>query len=116
MSLVRTVEGAKQAARALVDKGVGTVIVTLGDQGAVLVSQGLETVVDPVVVDAVDTTGAGDAFNGGLVTALAEGRDIVEAARFGNVVGALSVTKRGTAPSMPFRRDIDAFVQRLATS
>ena len=113
VSHVQTIEGAKQAARALVAKGVGAAIITLGDRGAVLVSKDLETVVDPVVVEAVDTTGAGDAFNGGLVTALAEGRDLAEAAWFGNVVGALSVTKRGTAPAMPYRRQIDAFMQHL---
>jgi ribokinase len=62
-------------------------------------------------VKAVDTTGAGDAFNGGFVTALSEGKDIFEAARFGNIVGALSVTKVGTAPAMPYRAEIDAFVQ-----
>ena len=113
---VQTIEGAKQAATALIKRGVGAVIVTLGDKGAVLVSEELETVIDPVVVDAIDTTGAGDAFNGALVTALAEGRDLAEAAWFGNVVGALSVTKRGTAPAMPYRRDIDAFTQRISSN
>jgi len=107
---VQTVDGAKQAARALLERGVGAAIVTLGDKGAVLVSKDVETVIDPVVVDAIDTTGAGDAFNGGLVTALAEGQELAEAAWFGNVVGALSVTKRGTAPAMPYRREIDAFI------
>jgi len=62
-------------------------------------------------VKAIDTTGAGDAFNGGFVTALSEGKDIFEAARFGNAVGALSVTKIGTAPAMPHRSDIDRFMR-----
>ena len=67
----------------------------------------MEYVIDPIKVKVVDTTGAGDAFNGGLATALAEGLDIVEAVRFANATGALSVTKLGTAPSMPHRKDIE---------
>jgi ribokinase len=59
-------------------------------------------------VQAVDSTGAGDAFNGALATALAEGLDIKSAARFASVAAGLSVTKLGTAPAMPFRKEIDA--------
>ena len=62
-------------------------------------------------VDAIDTTGAGDAFNGGFVMALSEGRDLFEALRYGNATGALSVTKKGTAPSMPSRGEIDRMVE-----
>ena len=56
----------------------------------------------------VETTGAGDAFNGGLAIALAEGLDIVAATRFGCVVAGISVTRPGTAPSMPSRAEVDA--------
>ncbi|NVM05083.1 MAG: ribokinase, partial [Candidatus Helarchaeota archaeon] len=56
---------------------------------------------------------AGDAYNGGLAAAIAEGKDIIEAARFANVVGALSVTKIGTAPAMPFREDIENFLKNI---
>ena len=62
-------------------------------------------------VNAVDTTGAGDAFNGGFVMALSEGKDLFEALRYGNATGALSVTKLGTAPAMPTRAEIDAMVR-----
>ena len=62
-------------------------------------------------VKAIDTTGAGDAYNGGFVTALSEGRDLFEAARYGNATGALSVTKLGTAPAMPTREEIDRLVR-----
>ena len=62
-------------------------------------------------VNAIDTTGAGDAFNGGLVTALAEGKDLFEAARFANALAALSVQKIGTTPSMPIRSEIEAFLE-----
>ena len=68
-------------------------------------------VVSPIKVEAVDTTGAGDAFNGGLLAALAEGKDIWEAVRFANGLAALSVQKLGTTPSMPSREEIDAFLQ-----
>jgi ribokinase len=60
----------------------------------------------------VDTTGAGDAFLGGLLTALSEGCDLFEALRFGNATGALSVTKKGTAPAMPHRSEIDALMKK----
>ena len=63
-------------------------------------------------VNAIDTTGAGDAFNGGLVTALSEGKDLWEAAIFASAVAALSVQKIGTTPSMPTREEIDAFLEK----
>lgn len=62
-------------------------------------------------VKVVDTTGAGDAFNGGLVTAMAEGKDIFEAAAFANALASISVTRMGTAPSMPTRQEIDQFIE-----
>ena len=61
-------------------------------------------------VNAVDTTGAGDAFNGGLLAALAEGKTLPEAARFANALAAISVQRIGTTPSMPTREEIDAFL------
>ena len=63
-------------------------------------------------VEAVDTTGAGDAFNGGLAVALAEGMALEEALRFANAAAALSVTKPGAAPSTPYRADVDALRAR----
>ena len=62
-------------------------------------------------VDAIDSTGAGDAFNGGFLMALSEGKDLFTALRYGNATGALSVTKLGTAPAMPHRAEIDAMVK-----
>jgi len=58
----------------------------------------------------LDTTGAGDAFNGGFAVALAEGRPPVEAARFGCAVAGISVTRHGTAPSMPSREEVEALL------
>ncbi|WP_244464332.1 PfkB family carbohydrate kinase, partial [Bradyrhizobium japonicum] len=63
-------------------------------------------------VNAVDTTGAGDAFNGGFAHALAEGKTILQAIRYANAVAALSVTKVGTAPAMPAREEVAQLLQK----
>jgi ribokinase len=109
---VVTMDDARRAAEVFQKKGVEEVVITMGAQGAYVRSGSRELIVPRLNVEAIDTTGAGDAFNGGLVTALAEGKDLFAAAEFANVVGALSVTKKGTAPAMPFRKDIDAFMQK----
>lgn len=67
-------------------------------------------------VKVVDTVGAGDAFCAGFAVALAEGKSIEAALAFANAVGALSVTKPGAANSMPYRRDVDAFLNRIESS
>ncbi|WLR51663.1 ribokinase [Bacillus tianshenii] len=97
----------EQAAKWLCKKGVQYVVVTLGKKGALLVSEEKTEHFQANLVDAIDTTGAGDAFNGGLVTALAEGKSIEAAIEFANVVASLSVQKYGTAPSMPYRSDLN---------
>lgn len=106
---INTAEDAKKAAEMLMGKGAENVIITLGSKGAIVVTKDKTEFIEPYKVKVVDTTGAGDAFNGGLATAIAEGKDIFEAARFANIVGALSVTKIGTAPAMPYRNEIDEF-------
>ena len=105
---IKTEADARCAARAFFQKGVKQVVITLGGMGA-FASDGERSLLLPrLTVNAVDTTGAGDAFNGGFVTALSEGRGLFDALRMGNVTGALSVTKAGAAPSMPSRAQIDA--------
>jgi len=102
---------AKKAADYFFAKGVGAVIITLGSKG-VFVSNGKRAkILTAPKVKVVDTTGAGDAFNGGLVTAMAEGKDIFEAAAFANALASISVTRMGTAPSMPTRQEIDQFIE-----
>ena len=71
-----------------------------------------EEIVDAFKVKAIDTTGAGDAFNGGFLCALSEGKDIWEAARFANALAALSVQKIGTTVSMPTREEIEQFLEQ----
>jgi ribokinase len=103
----------ERAADALLARGAGAVVVTLGAQGALVKTPAIREHV--AAVDAgpvVETTGAGDAFNGGFVVALAEGRDIVEAVRFGCAVAGISVTRPGTADSMPRRDEVDALMRR----
>jgi ribokinase len=93
--------------------GVPTVIVTLGAKGVFVSQDSGATLIPALKVKVVDTTGAGDAFCGGFAAGLVKfNGDILAAARFGNVVAALSVTKFGTAPSMPTARAIAAFLRR----
>lgn len=100
-------EAAVQAAQVLHQKGIPHVVITLGNRG-VFVSSGSEHRILPVFpVDAVDTTGAGDAFNGGFLAGLAEGMDIWQAARFASAVAGISVTRLGTAMSMPTREEVE---------
>jgi ribokinase len=105
--------GAEEAARALVKRGVETVILTLGSRGAFVFESGLGQMVPGFKVEAVDTTAAGDVFNGTLAVGLAEGVSLVEAVRFANAAAALSVTRLGAQPSAPTRSDIETFLTKV---
>jgi ribokinase len=98
---------ANRAADALLAKGVGTVILTLGEAGAFVASRGVRALVPGFAVKAVDTTAAGDIFNGALAVALIEGRELLDAVRFANAAAALSVTKLGAQSSAPTRAQIE---------
>ena len=109
---VETVAQAEMAAWTLMGRGARNVLVTLGAQGVLVCEAGAAAVVVPAC-DAgtvVETTGAGDAFCGGFAAALSEGRTVLEAARFGCATAGISVTRAGTAPSMPRRSEIDAML------
>lgn len=106
---VTGLESAEEAARKLMERGAKRVVITLGGNGSLIVTDKLVKHVKSRKVKVVDTTGAGDAFNGGFVVALAEGKDIVEAAEFASIVGALSVTKLGTAIALPTREEVENF-------
>ncbi len=95
------------AARTLLTRADQKAVVTLGAQGAQIVSGEENAIIPTYAVDVVDTTGAGDAFNAGLAVALAEGKPLPEAVRFANAAAALSVTKSGAAPSTPYRATVD---------
>jgi len=110
---VASTADAERAADALLARGARNVVVTLGGQGALVKNANLAEHVS--AFDAgpvVETTGAGDAFNAGFAVGLAEGMDIVVAARFACAVAGISVTRLGTAPSMPRRSEVDALLKR----
>ncbi|TQI78019.1 ribokinase [Serratia fonticola] len=105
-------EDAARAANALHDKGIGQVIITLGSRGVWLSENGNGKLVPGFKVQAVDTIAAGDTFNGALVTALLEGKEMDDAVRFAHAAAAIAVTRPGAQPSVPWREEIDAFLQQ----
>jgi ribokinase len=107
--VVDSLKAAQAAATRLIAMGAGKVIITLGAQGSLFADgQRFEHFPAPEV-KAVDTTAAGDTFVGGFAAALAEGKDEVQAIRFGQVAAALSVTRAGAQPSIPALSDVQAF-------
>jgi ribokinase len=109
-----TVDGvttARQAATFLHQMGAKNVVITLGNQGAFCSTGDENYWVKPISVRVVDTVAAGDAFNGALAAALASGKSLKEAVQWGNIAGALAVTKPGAQPSLPSR---DSFMKMLA--
>jgi ribokinase len=103
---------AARAADALLDRGVHNVAITMGSRGAFVAGPGVRQMIPGFKVKAIDATGAGDVFNGALVVALAEGRPLLEAARFGCAAAAISVTRLGAQPSAPTRRAINALLAK----
>lgn len=110
---VRGEADARRAAADLTRRGVGTVIITLGSKGAFVMGEDFTGSVPGFPVDAVDTTAAGDVFNGALAVALGEGRPLVQAVRFANAAAAISVTRLGAQPSAPTRAEIEARLDQL---
>ena len=99
----------EEIAQRLLARGVKNVVMTLGSQGAMLANADGCTCVAGNKVDVVDSTGAGDTFSAALAVALSEGASLTDAVRFANAAGALSVTKYGVIPSLPYRKDVDTF-------
>jgi ribokinase len=110
---VTDVSDARRAGEFFLKKGARAALITLGEAG-VLYQDGARSVLIPAfrAGAVVETAGAGDAFNGGFAAALAEGADPVEAARFGCAVAGISVTRAGTAPSMPKREEVTELLAR----
>lgn len=99
-------QSALKAANLLHDKGVETVIITMGAAGAFLLADGKHDIISAPRVEPVDTTAAGDTFNGALVVALSEGKSIRESIAFANQAAAISVTRIGAQSSVPYRKEI----------
>jgi len=101
-------DDAAKAASVLFSKGVKNVIVTMGSAGSLVCTPGGNVMVPARKVNAVDTTAAGDVYNGALLTALTEGKSLVEAAEFATRASAISVTRVGAQTSVPFRRELES--------
>ena len=105
-------DDAARAALALHEKGIGTVIITLGSRGVWASVNGEGRRVPGFKVKAIDTIAAGDTFNGALVTALLEGKAMDDAIRFAHAAAAIAVTRKGAQPSVPWRKEIDKFLSQ----
>lgn len=102
----------EEVAHDLIRAGVRQVVMTLGEKGALLVTGSSSTHIPAVRMSAVDTTGAGDAFNAGLATALAYGENLQSAVEFAVITGGISVTKEGVIPSLPRREEVVEFCRQ----
>lgn len=112
---VGNVADADKSAERLFAKGLKGVVLKRGGDGAyVAVAGGKAEWVKPFEVEAIDTVGAGDCFNGAFAVALLEGKDPWTAARFANAAAAISVTRRGAQASMPSRSEVDEFLKKNA--
>lgn len=107
--VVNDVSSAQKAAQFFIDKGVQNVIITLGKEGALWCDKNKCQLVSSPRVTAVDTTAAGDVFNGALAVAMGEGKEIENAVAFANYAAALSVTKLGAQASAPHRNEVETF-------
>ena len=105
-------EELEKAAHRLLGLGVGKVICKAGAEGAYLFGKNEFHHFSAFPIDPVDTTAAGDAFNGALAVALAEGKDIEEAVHFANAAGALAATRPGAQPSLPTRQEVEALLRK----
>lgn len=104
---------AEKAAKVLMELGIETVIITLGSKGAFVLSESFNGMVPAFSVKVIDTTAAGDVFNGALAVGLSEGKDIRDSVIFASAAAALSVTKMGAQTSVHKREEIDKFIHNF---
>ena len=108
-----TLDGAESAGKKLISMGVKKVVITLGEKGAIIIRDGFVDFVPAYnIKDAVDPSGAGDAFMGGLAVALAKGMDLKDATKYGNLIGGLSTRKQGAMPSLPSLQEVENYLYR----
>jgi ribokinase len=113
---VNDIPSAEHAAQTLLERGIQTVIVTLGANGALIVNKESTKHIPSFKVDVVDTTAAGDAFIGGFASALLQNKSMEEAVRYGCACGALAATKFGAQPSLPTKAEAEKFLDQSARS
>jgi len=109
---ISTDDDAARAAAVLHDKGISNVLITLGSRGVWLSDNRQGQRIEGFRVKAVDTIAAGDTFNGALITALLEQQPMAKAVRFAHAAAAIAVTRHGAQPSVPWREEIDSFLQQ----
>lgn len=109
-------EDPEKLARELVQRGVKTVVMTLGDRGALIVTASSSQAIPAIEVNSVDSTGAGDAFNAGLATALAFAETIESAVEFAVIAGGLAVTRDGVIPALPTSSQVVSFCRQAGLS
>ncbi len=100
------VDSAEKAARCLKEQGVERVVITMGEMGAFVLDDQVATFVKTQNVNVVDTTAAGDSFNGALAVALSEGKNLISAVKFANAAAAITVTRLGAQTALPFRNEL----------
>ncbi len=103
---IETAEDIKRGARKMIERGVKAVIVTLGEEGCMLVTEECEEFFETIKMRALDTTAAGDSFTAAFAVALSEGKDCADAIRFGQKASAVTVTRKGAQTSMPDRKEV----------
>ena len=106
----------RTAAEKLLALGAKNLIITMGSRGAMLFEQNTESNISAFPVHVVDTTAAGDCFVGALAVALCEGKPLRSAAEFASAAAAISVTRDGAQPSLPYREEVMEFIKQRSTS
>lgn len=104
-----TIEEIKLAGKSLIEKGVKNIVVTLGEKGSLYISEDESIFCPALKVDSVDTTAAGDCFNGAFILSLANGKEIKDAIEFASKAAAITVTKKGAMSSIPTKKEVDDF-------
>jgi ribokinase len=104
---IHDLDSAKEAAKILSEKGIATIVITLGEQGALLYVNNEFKLIPTNKVNAVDTTAAGDVFNGALAVAISEKMNLIDALKFANAAASISVTRLGAQASAPYRKEIN---------
>jgi len=104
-------DDAFKAGEWFMEKGVGTAVITMGENGTVIYGKGIRKYIETPKVDAIDTTGAGDIFSGSLMAYLAEGRELVESVKRANIAASISVTKKGVYEATPTKAEVEQYIQ-----
>lgn len=103
-------ESAERAGRWFLEQGAGAAVITMAERGSCVVTADGTTFIEPIPVEPVDTTAAGDAYAGYLGAALAQGWSLADATRLASAAGAIAVTRQGASPSLPSRDEVDALL------